>query len=318
VPRVILHDNLKSGVVERIGSIVRFNDDFLCVCKHYLFEPIAVNVRRGNEKGRVERSIRYIRDNFFAGREWTNIDDLNEQVLQWCLSDSFNREWHRGEKDLVRDAFEKEKEKLNSLPQTPFPARERVSVSIGKTPFARFHTNDYSVPHEYVGKSLDVIATHDQVQFISGLNVVATHTRSWDKCVTIENPAHLAQLRKLKKQTQTHSGLARLCASVPQAQQFIEQLAMRGQNLGGSVTSLLKLLDLHGKDKLSKTIKEVMESGATHLSSVHHVIKRLNNLDSQENSVSLPLNLSPEYSNITVTHHDLSLYDDLTKESHDE
>ena len=127
-PRIILHDNLKSGVLERVGSIVRFNDDFLCVSKHYLFEPRAVNVRRGNEKGRVERSIRYIRDNFFAGRTWTTIEELNEQALQWCLNESFERSWRRGEKELVGAAFAKEKEKLNSLPSTPFPAFERLNT----------------------------------------------------------------------------------------------------------------------------------------------------------------------------------------------
>jgi len=118
VPRIILHDNLKSGVLERVGSIVRFNDDFLLVCKHYLFEPRAVNVRRGNEKGRVERSIRFIRENFFAGREWKTIEELNEQALQWCLNDSLERSWRRGENKLVRDAFSEEKEKLNSQKQT--------------------------------------------------------------------------------------------------------------------------------------------------------------------------------------------------------
>jgi transposase len=120
VPRIILHDNLRSGVLERVGSIVRFNDDFLDVCKHYLFEPRAVNVRRGNEKGKVERSIRYIRDNFFAGRTWTSISDLNAQVLEWCLTDSFERYWRRGETILVKEAFAEEKLKLNQLPKTRF------------------------------------------------------------------------------------------------------------------------------------------------------------------------------------------------------
>jgi len=316
VPRIILHDNLKSGVLERVGSIVRFNDDFLQVCKHYLFEPRAVNVRRGNEKGRVERSIRFIRDNFFAGREWTTIEELNAQILQWCLADSLERPWRRGESKLVGDAFAEEKEKLNPLPPTQFLAQEHLDVSVGKTPFVRFYTNDYSLPPEYVGKKLEIFASHSYVQIIDKLIVVATHNRSWGKYETIEDPAHQAELKKRKKKAQIHSGLSRLIASVPEGEKFIEGLAERGQHVGGGVSSLLKLLDMHGKEKLTLAIKEALASGAIHLKSIHHVLKRLD-IPNSNHIAAVPMNLAPEYSNITVENHDLSQYDKITEEKND-
>lgn len=316
VPRVILHDNLKSGVLERIGSIVRFNDDFLSVSKHYLFEPIAVNIRRGNEKGKVERSIRFLRDNFFAGRTWTTIEELNKQALQWCLEESLERPWRRGESILVKDAFTQEKPKLIPLQLTPFYARERCTVKIGKTPFARFHTNDYSVPCEYVGKSLEVIASHEKVEFIDGVKIAAQHQRSWGKYETIEDPLHHALLRERKKQTQVHNGLARLSASVPEAQEFISGLAERGQHLGGSVTSLLKLLDLHGKEKLSQAIDEVLKSKAIQLRNIHYVLKRMD-IPQEDYFPSVPMNLPSEYSNMIVEQHDLSHYDKMTEDNND-
>jgi len=317
VPKIILHDNLKSGVLERMGALVRFNDDFLLICKHYLFEPRAVNIRKGNEKGKVERSIRYIRENFFAGRTWTTIEDLNAQALEWCLTDSLERSWRRGDTKLVRDAFLEEKKKLTPLPPTPFPAQERLSVKISKTPYARFHTNDYSVPMEYVGTSLDIVATHSDIQIIDKLIIVATHSRSWGKCETIEDPAHLALLKKRKKKAVVHSGLARLIASVPEGEQFVEGLAERGQNIAGGVSSLLKLLDLHGKEKLSIAIKEVLKSTAIHLKNVHHILKRLDIPDATQ-IPALPMNLPPEHSNIIVEHHDLSLYDKISEDKNDE
>jgi transposase len=71
VPRVLLYDNLKSAVLERVdhprGSAIRFNPTLLALAGHYRFEPRPVAPARGNEKGRVERAIRYIRDSFFAG-----------------------------------------------------------------------------------------------------------------------------------------------------------------------------------------------------------------------------------------------------------
>jgi hypothetical protein len=80
VPRVLLYDNLRSAVLERQGDVIRFNPTLLSFAAHYRFEPRPVAVARGNEKGRVERSIRYVRDNFFAARTYHNLDDLNLQV----------------------------------------------------------------------------------------------------------------------------------------------------------------------------------------------------------------------------------------------
>jgi transposase len=77
VPRVLLYDNLKSAVLERHGDAIRFHPTLLEMSAHYRFEPRPVAVARGNEKGRVERAIRYIRDAFFAARSFTDLTDLN-------------------------------------------------------------------------------------------------------------------------------------------------------------------------------------------------------------------------------------------------
>lgn len=74
-PRVALYDNLKSAVLERQGAVIRFNPMLLALAGHYRFEPRPVAVARGNQKGRVERAIRTIRDAFFAGRRFRDIDD---------------------------------------------------------------------------------------------------------------------------------------------------------------------------------------------------------------------------------------------------
>jgi hypothetical protein len=84
VPRVILYDNLKSVVLERHGDAIRFNPTLLEFSRHYRFEPRPVAIARGNEKGRVERALRYVRDSFFAGRKFVDLNDLNAQAKAWC------------------------------------------------------------------------------------------------------------------------------------------------------------------------------------------------------------------------------------------
>jgi transposase len=91
LPKVLLYDNLKSAVLAREGAVIEFHPTMLALSAHYRFEPRPVAVARGNEKGRVERAIRYIRDNFFAGREFKNINDLNSQSNTWCAGVSADR-----------------------------------------------------------------------------------------------------------------------------------------------------------------------------------------------------------------------------------
>src|SRR3954449_2134387 len=80
VPRVVLYDNLKSAVLERQADAIRFHPELLAFAGQYRFEPRPVAPARGNEKGRVERAIGYVRDAFFAARRYADLDDLNAQA----------------------------------------------------------------------------------------------------------------------------------------------------------------------------------------------------------------------------------------------
>ena len=64
-------------MIERRGDAIRFNETLLAFAGHYRYEPRPVAPYRGNEKGRVEPAIRYVRDSFFGAREWRDLDDLN-------------------------------------------------------------------------------------------------------------------------------------------------------------------------------------------------------------------------------------------------
>ena len=164
VPRIALYDNLKSAVLERQGTVIRFNPTLLTLAGHYRFEPRPVAVARGNEKGRVERAIRYIRDAFFAGRNFTDLADLNAQADAWVVAQAGERRCPEDETLTVSAAFVQEQPRLLELSGNPFPSDEIKVVSAGKTPYVRFDLNDYSIPHTCVARSLTVSATPDQVR----------------------------------------------------------------------------------------------------------------------------------------------------------
>jgi transposase len=166
VPRIALYDNLKSAVLERCGNAIRFHPTLLALAGHYRFEPRPVAVARGNEKGRVERAIRYVREAFFAGRPFADLDDLNAQAQAWCEGAAGARRCPEDASMTVAEAFAAERERLLALPEAPFPTDELRAVSAGKTPYVRFDLNDYSIPHTHVQRPLTVCADPLRVRIL--------------------------------------------------------------------------------------------------------------------------------------------------------
>ena len=135
-PRVLLYDNLKSAVLERQADAIRFHPTLLAFAAHYHYEPRPVAVARGNEKGRVERAVRYVRDGFFAARQFVDVDDLNAQAAAWCAGAAADRPCPEQQTLSVRAAFAEETPRLIALPDNAYPLNERVAVKVGRTPMS--------------------------------------------------------------------------------------------------------------------------------------------------------------------------------------
>ena len=307
-PRKIVLDNLRTGVSERFLNLVRYNSHFLAMTRHYGCEVQACRPRRGNEKGTIEKSIGYIRDNFFEARPWKDLEDLNAQVRDWCLGESLERVWKRGDPRTVGELFAAEKQRLLPLPPTSFPVGNAKIVRIPKTPYARFDTNDYSVPAQYVQSSLSLRATTREVLIFDGATEVARHPRSYACHKTIETPSHIESILVQKRAARRQAGQHRLVSAVAPAERFLESLALSGQNMGGAVFSLLRLLDLYGSERLSRALAEVVKSGSSQLRSVHLVLRRL---ETETTEGEPPVNIAwgEKVPIITVQHHDLAHYD---------
>ncbi len=160
VPRVLLYDNLKSVVLERVGDLVRFHPRLLELAGHYHFAPKPCAPYRGNEKGKVERAIRYLRHSFFAARRYSSLDDLNAQLAEWIDRVAAARPRPQDpDRTSVRDAFAEERPRLLPLPEHPFACDVARAVRSGKTPYVRFDLNDYSIPAELVRKPLTLVAS---------------------------------------------------------------------------------------------------------------------------------------------------------------
>jgi hypothetical protein len=316
LPRVLLYDNLKSAVLERQGEAIRFHPTLLALAAHYHFEPRPVAVARGNEKGRVERAIRYIRDNFFAARTWTDLDDLNAQAQAWCVGLAADRPCPEDRSISVRQAFEQERPQLLALPDNPFPTDEHEAVTVGKTPYVRFDLNDYTVPPTWTRCTLSVVASPTQVRVLDGADELACHPRSYDKDRQIENPEHIAELVAFKQQARRHRGQDRLAQAVPNSRALLTQAAARGDNLGSLTAALLRLLDRYGAVELQAGIAEALSRGVPHPNAVRLSLERRREQREQAPPLSVTLPEDPRVRNLVVRPHDLDDYDQL--QSHPE
>lgn len=315
VPRVCLYDNLRSVVVERIGRAIHFNRRFMEFAAHYRIEPRPVGVARGSDKGRVERSIRYIRENFFAARRFKDLEDLNEQALTWCQTAALERRWPDNDKLTVREALQEERSKLLPLPATEHPCAERCEVVLGKYPQARFDLNDYSVPPEYVHKTLTVIASLDTVRILNGTEIIATHERSYDRHKLIETPEHRQQLSAAKREVAEHRVTNVLSTTAPSSVQLLTELAKEGAPLQRAMRELDELLRTYGGAALEAALSEALSQPKARLSAVRQVLERNRHDATKQHPLPLELPDDPRLKNMAITPRSLAVYDRLQEKN---
>ena len=311
VARVLLYDNLKSAVLERQGQAIRFHPALLAFAGHYRYEPRPVAVARGNEKGRVERAIRYVRDSFFAARDFDGLADLNAQADAWCLGQAADRPCPEDRAIRVREAFAQERPRLLALPDNPFDTGERVAVSVGKTPYVRFDLNDYSIPHTHVRRTLTVVADPARVRVLDGAQVLAEHPRSYGKGEQVETPAHVEALVGHKRQARQHRATDRLAHAAPSSRELLAQAASRGHHMGSITRELSQLLDRYGAEEMEAAIQEAIGHGVPHPNAVRLALGRRRDARQLPPPVAASLSAQARQVDVTVQHHRLDTYDQL-------
>jgi len=308
VPRVILYDNLKSAVLERRGDQIHFNPRLLELAAHYHCAPRPCQVRAGNQKGRVERVIRYVRDSFWAGRAFTTLAECNRQALIWRDKVAHQRRWPDDSARTVAQAFGDEQPRLLPLPLHPFNADRMEPVRSRKTIYVHFDLNDYSIPPEAVGRSLTLLASDTEVRILDGVAEIARHHRSYDRQQAILDPAHEQALLRTKRKGLHATRAGRLALAVPESQALLERAFAQGESAASQTAQLLRLLDLYGVAALRRAVHEALERNTPRASSVAFLLRR------QPRTAPLPtLDLSryPEAQALEVHPHDLETYDEL-------
>ena len=201
-PKEVWYDNLATAVAERRGRLVRFHPRFLAYAGHPRFRPVACNVGKGNEKGRVEDAIKYLRTNFWPGRTFRDLADLAAQAQAWRDTLANQRE-HRVTRKLPALLVAEERATLLPLGE-PYDTDEVRSVIVPPNFRVAFDGDRYSVPWRLVGKPLTLRADAETVTLWYGTHRVARQGRCWWRGVEVVLPAHAAGLLATTPGAQAH------------------------------------------------------------------------------------------------------------------
>jgi transposase len=317
-PRITLYDNLKSVVLERRGDAILFNPRLLELCGHYHFLARPCQVRAGNQKGRIERAIRYVRESFWAGRPFSTLEECNRQALLWRDQIAHQRPWPGDDSRTVAQAFEEEQSRLLPLPEHPFTTDLVCAVQSKKTIYIRFDLNDYSIPPRAVGHPLTLVASDSQVRILDGKQELVCHPRSYDRRQLVLDPAHQQELLQEKRKARGSTPGGRLEQAVPESGALLEAAFARGESAGSQTAQLLKLLDTYGPGELREAIREALEHGTPRVSSVAFLLRKHQRSRQRQAPVPVDLSQHPELAALDMQPQNLEVYDELAKQNDDE
>ena len=189
-PQEILYDRMKTAVIgEDPDGLVIYNRALLDLARHYGFQPRACRPYRPKTKGKVERPFRYIREDFFLGASFRNLDDLNAQLRHW-LDTVANPRLHATTERIVNEAFAEERPSLKPLPLAPYRTVLKLERRLSHEGMVSVSGNLYSVPETTRRRVLDVHVFADQIQIFEDGVVVATHVPLEGRNQKRLDPAH--------------------------------------------------------------------------------------------------------------------------------
>ena len=193
----LVHDNLKTAVIERVGDIIRFNEDYLHFLRPFHIRPYACGLGDASAKGKIEKGgIHYVRYNFWPCRTFTDLNDVNAQACRW-RDQVANARIHGTTNQIPLERFRRDA--LRPLPEALPDTRDQADAKVLSDCRFKFDGNSYSAPHWLVDKTLSIKADNRTVWAAYKDRILVEHPRTWERKAVIENPNHVKDLLLTRK-----------------------------------------------------------------------------------------------------------------------
>ena len=261
-PDRLMIDNLKSAVLRRVvGEAPVFNPRYVDFARHWGFGISACNVAKGNEKGRVENAVGYVKKNFLNGLDWLDFSAVNPAAALW-LETIANVRIHGETHQRPVDRFKEEQALLHSLNPMPYDIGRIQSQRVSKQFRVALDTNHYSVPAELASQRVTLKAYPDRVCIYHQDKLVARHVRSYDRRQDIEDPDHPKALLAQRRNAREQRLLVQFLSLSRYAQAYLEGIEQRRMNPRHHLRKIVALGEIYGVEALDRAIQDGIEFAA--------------------------------------------------------
>ena len=273
VPQSILYDNTKLAVARILGDGRRKRTRaFSELQSHYLFDDRFGRPAKGNDKGKVEGMVGYVRRNFLVPvPSFESFDALNAHLERRCLERMDAT--LRGHSETIGQRMERDLEALLPLPLVPYDACDRQAGRVSSLSLVRYKTNDYSVPVAYGHRDVLVRGYVDQVVISCGLEIIATHPRSYERDDFVYDPIHYLPLLEQKIGALDQAApLQRwdLPGEFGTLRRLLEsRMGRRGKR---EYVQVLRLLETFSMGEVHSAVKDALRLGSISFDAVKHLV----------------------------------------------
>jgi len=306
VPEKIMIDNLKTGVLYRpIGQDIVFNPKYLDFAHHYGFRIKACGVRKGNEKGRVENGVGYVKKNFLNGLELTHFEALNPAVKRW-MDEIANVRLHGETHKKPVDCLPEDLQAMRPVNPNSYDIARIETARSTKLFRVSLDTNRYSVPAEYASAPLTLKIYPDRLCVYHQEKLIARHVRSFERHKDFEDPDHPKELLAQRRRSEEQKLFQRFIALSSKAGDYYQKLQQRRLNPRVHVRKIVGLSEIYGAEATARA----MEDAFTYEAFSSEYISNL--LEQQKNKLpeagALHLTRSEDLLALTLEAADVSVY----------
>ncbi len=264
VTREVMVDNCKVAVVRSANfGASGINPRYADCADHYGFKVCPCGVRKGNEKGIVERSIGFLRTSFLNGLDLATLTlaALNHGVRQW-MDTVANIRVHGTSGKIPAELFSKEQNAMNSLPRFPYDCGVLIRSRADRQYRVTFESNRYSVPPEFAGMHIELSVYPETVRFRHEGKTVAEHERCYERNRDLGLPEHDQKLLEQRRKARYGIIIKQFLALGPAAENYYKGLQNKRLNFSLHIRKIMALASVYSRDDLLSAMTDAATSGA--------------------------------------------------------
>jgi transposase len=307
----IMVDNLKSAVLKRIvGKDPVFNPKYLDFANHHGFTIVPCGVGKGNEKGRVESGVGYVKKNFLAGLEIPDFNALNPAVIHW-LNTVANVRLHGATGKRPVDRFNQEQQAMGRLPAHRYDIAAIDQVRASNQFRVAVDGNRYSVPAEYAGAKLTLKKYPDRILLYHREKLIARHVRSYDRKKDFELPDHPKALLAQRRKARDQKIFRRFLSLSDRADEYYRQLEQRRMNPVHHIRQIVALSEIYGDRAVDRAMVDAFTFQAFSCEYIANLLEQRTRRLAEP--AALQLTRRQDLLDITVEKPDMEIYNQSLK-----